>query len=256
MMLGMLGQVTTHHLAMAMVATFHHQTHPMAIHHQARGYGGSYGYGEKGGPPPPPQGGAAGYGGYDMYAGYPPPGYGGSYGSFEGKGEGRHFDRRDERRDGRGRDDRDDDRPRRDYDGGQRGGRREGGKGFEGYGRGVPLPEPVELLFKGLPMDASEPALRSLFAGKGLHFDSVQFSMSAIVKVSGQSLAEQVVNTFHRCPIAGKPIECVRMEDVSRSRPRSRPRVQRSRSVRSPPRRGGSWGSGDRSRRGKSDEWK
>ena len=34
MMLGMLGQVTTHHLAMAMVATFHHQTHPMAIHHQ------------------------------------------------------------------------------------------------------------------------------------------------------------------------------------------------------------------------------
>ena len=31
-------------------------------------------------------------------------------------------------------------------------------------------------------------------------------------------------------------------QDVSRSRPRSRPRVQRSRSIRSPPRRAGSWG--------------
>ena len=30
---------------------------------------------------------------------------------------------------------------------------------------------------------------------KGLHFDSVQFSMSAIVKVSGQSLAEQAGHT-------------------------------------------------------------
>eukprot|EP00438_Fugacium_kawagutii_P019286 Skav217189 [mRNA] locus=scaffold557:47403:64110:+ [translate_table: standard] len=179
------------------------------------GYGG-YPYDGKGGAPPqqPP-----GYGGgYDMYgAGYPPPSYGGSFGSFDGKGrddrrddrgesgKGRRERSRDfDRRDGR-RDDREDDR-RRD------GGRREGKGGFEAYGRGIPLPEPVELQLKGLPMDASEPALRTLFHNKGLQFDSVHFTMSAIVKVSGQVLADQVIKTFHRCPIAGQPIECFRVE--------------------------------------------
>lgn len=38
--------------------------------------------------------------------------------------------------------------------------------------------------------------------GKGLHFDSVQFSMSAIVKVSGQSLAEQARNASTGCSAA------------------------------------------------------
>ncbi|CAK9042216.1 Cold shock-like protein CspE (CSP-E) [Durusdinium trenchii] len=205
--------------------------------------GGYEGKGAPGAPPPPPQGGAPGYGTYEIYGGYgaPPraPGFG-----FDGKGrdarDGRQRSRdgresRDERRrdDGR-RDGRAGHDKGRDYDRGDRGRRegREGGKGFDGYGRGVPLPDPVELELKGLPMDASEPALRSLFQGKGLHFDSVQFSVSAIVKVSGHQLADQVISTFHKCPIAGKPIDCVRLEDTSGSRPRSRRRERTS-----PPRR-------------------
>ncbi|CAJ1459925.1 unnamed protein product, partial [Effrenium voratum] len=170
---------------------------------------GTPGYGE-GYPPPsyPPEG--YGYApGFSGYAGNPyqrqPPGYPG-YGGYDYPGypqgpsygpDRRDFDRRDE--------------PRALEYG--KGGGREAGKGFDaGFGRGMPLPEPVEVLMKGLPMDASEPALRSLFHQKGLSFDSVEFQVTAALKVSGQATADQVIQAFHMYQIAGKALEVFRQD--------------------------------------------
>ena len=41
--------------------------------------------------------------------------------------------------------------------------------------------------------------------------------MTALVRVSGESVAEKVLSAFHLCPVAGKPIECVRAQDFGRT---------------------------------------
>lgn len=129
----------------------------------------------------------------------------------------------------------------------------------------MPLPEPVELQLKNLPLDATEPALRSLFGQKGLTFDSVEFYVTAKMTVSSQAQAEKVIQGFHMYQIAGRSIECVQVKDPgSGSRPRSRrrersrsaprrdprsprPEIRRDRS-RTPPRAGGGGGGGGRER--------
>ncbi|CAE7563197.1 unnamed protein product [Symbiodinium natans] len=120
---------------------------------------------------------------------------------------------------------RDYDRGGRDYDRGDRSrgyddraaDRRDSGKGYDfgkGYGRGVPLPEPVDLQLKNLPLDATEAALRSLFGQKGLTFDSVEFYVTANMTVSSQSQAEKVIQAFHMTKIAGRSIECVQAQET------------------------------------------
>lgn len=87
----------------------------------------------------------------------------------------------------------------------------------------MPLPEPVELQLKNLPLDATEPALRSLFGQKGLTFDTVEFYVTAKMTVSSQAQAEKVIQGFHMYQIAGRSIECVQVRDPrAGSRPRSR----------------------------------
>ncbi|CAE7176685.1 unnamed protein product, partial [Symbiodinium microadriaticum] len=126
---------------------------------------------------------------------------------------------------------RDYDRGGRDYDRGDRGDRGRGfddraadrrgdsGKGYDfgkgGYGRGMPLPEPVELQLKNLPLDATEPALRSLFGQKGLTFDTVEFYVTAKMTVSSQAQAEKVIQGFHMYQIAGRSIECVQVRELN-----------------------------------------
>lgn len=112
-------------------------------------------------------------------------------------------------------------------------------------GRGVPMDDNVALTIRGLPMDASEPALRNLFKTKGLAFENVTFSVTARMTVLGHGLADKIVQEFHMTTLAGNPVECMREEEAKprrQSQPpagqaRRSPRRDRSRSRRRSPRR-------------------